>query len=79
MYHLQFFDRSCRILDDEERVIFAGSFRECEDWLDTAENQGRLRPQPLTQADERPNWLSRIQLLVSEVPRSILQGRPLAR
>lgn len=42
MYRVQQFDRSCRILDDDDRIVFAGSYRECEDWLDQMENRQRI-------------------------------------
>lgn len=62
MYRIQFFDRSCRILDDEDRIVFAGSFRECEEWLDLAENRSR-DPKPaqtVAERDGRSEWLSRL-------------------
>ena len=40
MYRLEYFERNCRVLEDD-RVLFAGSFRECEDYLDMLENVRR--------------------------------------
>ncbi len=37
MYRLEHFERNCRVIEDD-RVLFAGSFRECEDYLDLLEN-----------------------------------------
>ena len=40
MYRLEHFERNCRVVEDD-RVLFAGSFRECEDYLDLLENVRR--------------------------------------
>ncbi|HEX6984286.1 MAG TPA: hypothetical protein VF170_02865 [Planctomycetaceae bacterium] len=63
MYQLQFFDRNCRVIDAEDRIVFAGSFRECEEWLDLAENRLR-REQAARAVVPRPSWLSRLQSLL---------------
>ena len=39
MYRVQIVEKSCRVVDDEDRVVFVGSLRECEEWLDATENQ----------------------------------------
>jgi len=64
MYRIQHFDRSCRVLDADDRIVFAGSFRECEDWLDLAENRGKKpasapRPARPTLWKRLCAWLSR--------------------
>ncbi|MGC1273682.1 MAG: hypothetical protein WBC44_08255 [Planctomycetaceae bacterium] len=61
MYRLQFFDRNCRILDDDDRIVFAGSFRECEEWLDLVENRSHTSAKPPPPVVERPSWLSRLR------------------
>lgn len=56
MYQLQFFDRSCRVVDEDDRVLFVGSYRECEEWLDLQENVLALAEQARRVAEHRPGW-----------------------
>ena len=63
MYRLEHFERNCRVIEDD-RVLFAGSFRECEDYLDLLENvrppkflkRKRQRPKPLQALRDTTAW-----------------------
>ena len=61
VYHLQFFERSCRVVDDDDRVLFAGSYRECEEWLDSAENRAALAEKVEQVVETQPGWLGSIR------------------
>ncbi|MBA3312412.1 MAG: hypothetical protein M3552_07335 [Planctomycetota bacterium] len=63
MYRLEHFERNCRVIEDD-RVLFAGSFRECEDYLDLLENvrppkflkRKRQRSKPLQALRHTTSW-----------------------
>jgi hypothetical protein len=56
-YRIQTHEQSCCVLDADDLVVFAGTFRECEEWLDAAENRRLAAARSTEQATERrPAW-----------------------
>lgn len=57
-FELQIYGHSARVLGANGRVVFAGSLRACEDWLDAAEIRARLHEATVERA-ARPGFLAR--------------------
>lgn len=78
-FEIQVFGRSTRVLDDLGRVAFAGSFRECEDWLDHHEVVELARKSARAKAAKRPNWPMRVLKTLTEAGRNLEAHWPTQR
>ena len=63
MFQLRPADRETwQILNSSDELVFTGSLRECEDWLDHQENLGRPRRRPFAA------MASRVRAAFSRLP-----------